>query len=167
MPVYDFDDQMLRGERGEAFLDDFFASRGHYIQKATLGQQRLGIDRVFLKDDKAIQVEYKTDLIAHRSSKIFIETISRDSDGKKGWALTSHADMLVYFVPGTKTIYVVTPEALREHLPDWQEIYPTRSAQNKDYATHGILVPVEIFEQVATQVFYLPPDAYAHLRRNE
>jgi hypothetical protein len=167
MPVYDFDDQLLRGERGEAFLDAFFEARGHYIQKATLGQQRLGIDRVFLKDDKVIQVEYKTDLIAHRSGRMFIETISRDTDGKQGWALTSRADMLVYFVPGTKTVYVVTPEALREYLPVWQEAYPTRSARNVDYATHGVLVPVEVFEQVVTQIFHLPPDAFDHLRRPE
>src|SRR5690349_24780228 len=125
MPVYHFDEQNTRGGKGEAFLDTFFAERGHYIQKATRGQQRLGIDRVFLKDDGIVQVEYKTDLLAHKTGRVFVETISMDSNGKQGWVFTSHADVIVYFIPGLKVIYVVPPERLRESVPRWEQAYPT------------------------------------------
>jgi hypothetical protein len=165
MPVYHFDEQNLRGGKGESFLDSFFAERGHYIQKATRGQQRVGIDRVFLKDGGALQVEYKTDLLAHRTGKAFVETISSDSSGKQGWAYTSRADVIVYFIPGLSVIFVVPPARLREQLERWQQAYPTRSAPNQDYATHGILVPIEEFERQASQVFHLPPDAFDGLTR--
>jgi hypothetical protein len=159
MPIYHFDEQNLRGGKGEAFLDAFFAERGHYIQKATRGQQRLGIDRVFLKDGGLVRVEYKTDLLAQRTGRVFVETISSDASGKPGWVHTSQADVIVYFIPGLNVIYVVPPARLRQELPGWEQAYPTRSASNEDYATHGLLIPVEEFERQASQVFHLPLDA--------
>lgn len=165
MPVYHFDEQNARGGKGETFLDSFFAGRGHYIQKATRGQQRLGIDRVFLKDGGVVQVEYKTDLLAHRTGRVFIETISSDAKGKQGWVYTSRADVIVYFIPGLKVIYVTPPSKLRDALPRWEQAYPTRAAANEDYSTHGILIPVEEMERQASQVFHLPPDAFVGLKR--
>src|SRR5574341_40246 len=155
MPVYDFDDQKLVGRRGESVLDDFFRQRGHTVLSATRGQQRVGIDRVFLRDGKMTLVEYKTDLVAHRTGKVFIETISVDTDGKPGWAYSSQADLLVYFIPHQRVIYVMPLEHLRQQLPRWCDAYPTRPAQNEEYATHGILVPMEEFEKHATQVLFL------------
>ena len=163
MPVYHFDEQNLRGRKGEAFLDAFFRERGHYIQRATRGQQRLGIDRVFLKDNGLVRVEYKTDLLAHQTGKVFIETVSSDADDKQGWVYTSQADVIVYFIPGLRVIYVVPPGKLRDHIDGWQAAYPTRAAPNEEYSTHGILVPIEEFERQASQVFRLPPEAFAHL----
>ena len=55
--VHDFDQQLIRGESGEAFLDGFFKTRGHYIQQATRGQQLIGVDRVFLRGGKLAYVE--------------------------------------------------------------------------------------------------------------
>lgn len=164
MPVYHFDEQNVRGGKGEAFLDTFFAERGHYIQKATRGQQRLGIDRVFLKDGGVVQVEYKTDLLAHRTGRVFIETISMDTNGKQGWVFTSRADVIVYFIPGLRMIVVVPPARLRGEVPRWEQTYPTRAAANEEYSTHGILIPIEEFERQASQVFHLPPDAFEGLR---
>jgi hypothetical protein len=164
MPVYHFDEQNLRGGKGEVFLDTFFIERGHYIQKATRGQQRLGIDRVFLKDGGVVLVEYKTDLLAHRTGRVFIETISMDTSGKQGWVFTSHADLIVYFIPGLKLIIVVPPEKLREQVPRWEQAYPTRTASNEDYSTHGILIPIDELERQASQVFHLPADAFKDLQ---
>jgi len=167
MPVYHFDEQNLRGGKGEAYLDTFFAERGHYIQKATRGQQRLGIDRVFLKDGTVVRVEYKTDLLAHKTGRVFIETVSMDSSGKQGWAFTSRADLIVYFIPGLKRIVVVPPENLRSEIGRWEQIYPTRAASNEEYSTHGILVPIEELERQASQLFHLPPDAFNGLRERQ
>jgi hypothetical protein len=159
MAVYSFDQQYEHGERGEAFLDAFFANRGHVIQPATRGQQRRGIDRVFLWDGKMARVEYKTDFLAHETGKVFVETVSVDTEGKEGWATSSQADLLVYYVPGLRRIVVMPLVELREALPAWSEQYPTRPAQNVDYATHGVLVPIREFERHASQIFEIPaPD---------
>ena len=157
MSVYDFDAQHEQGQKGEAFLDAFFAARGHRIQPATRGQQRQGIDRIFLRGGKMARVEYKTDFLAHETGHVFIETISIDTDDKAGWAYTSQADLLVYYIPGQNVIYVISLERLREHLPRWCETYPTRPAQNQQYATHGVLVPIGEFEQYTTQTLF--PDS--------
>lgn len=154
MPVYDFDEQHTQGEGGEAFLDSFFEARGHQVLPATRGQQRSGIDRVFLWDGKMALVEYKTDFLAHKTGKVFIETVSIDREDKPGWAFSSQADFLVYYAPGLDTIYVIPLETLREYLPEWEEKYPSRAAQNRDYATHGLLVPLETFGACASQEFH-------------
>lgn len=86
--MHEFDAQLSRGTSGESILDAFFRARGHYIQAATRGQQQNGIDRVFLKDGKVAYVEYKTDYRAHETKKIFIETVSVDSENTKGWVFT-------------------------------------------------------------------------------
>jgi len=154
MSVYDFDQQHAQGQRGEDYLDTFFEARGHTIYPATRSQQRQGIDRIFRKNGKRAAVEYKTDFVAHQTGHIFVETISVDADDKAGWAYTSQATMLVYFIPGLKTIYVTPLDRLREQLPGWCNSYPTRPAQNEDYATHGVLVPIAEFERHASQVLH-------------
>jgi hypothetical protein len=151
--LHDFDAQRTRGETGEAILDRFFEARGHLIQPATRGQQLRGIDRVFVKDGKIAYVEYKTDYRAHETGHVFVETISVDTDDTAGWAYTSGADFLVYYIPALNRILVMPLENLRKLLPGWVEAHPTRPAQNKAYATHGVLVPLSEFEGHATQVF--------------
>jgi hypothetical protein len=155
--VHEFHRQLSRGTSGESVLDAFFRARGHYIQAATRGQQQNGIDRVFLKDGKIAYVEYKTDYRAHETKRIFIETVSVDVDNTEGWVYTCAADYLIYYVPALKTIYVMPLEVLREALPEWATSYPTRSAQNQGYATHGVLVPLDVFAAEATQVFTVEP----------
>ncbi len=151
--LHDFDAQRARGESGEGVLDRFFEARGHLIQQATRGQQLNGIDRVFVRDGKVAYVEYKTDYRAHETGHVFVETISVDTDDTAGWAYTSGADFLVYYIPALKKIMVMPLETLRKLLPGWARAYPTRPAQNREYATHGILVPLAEFEAHATQVF--------------
>ena len=157
MSVYDFDQQHARGQRGENFLDVFFEARGHTIYPASRSQQRQGIDRIFRKDGKRAAVEYKTDFVAHQTGHIFVETISVDADDKAGWAYTSQATMLVYFIPGLDVIYVIPIDRLREQLPGWCASYSTRPAQNQGYATHGVLVPIAEFERHASQILHPDP----------
>lgn len=151
--AYNFDEQNLQGAKGEAFLDSFFAGRGHTIQPATRGQQRLGIDRVFLWGGKMALIEYKTDFIAHQTGHVFVETVSVDTDDRAGWAYTSQADLLVYFIPGLRRIFVTPLEKLREQLDGWAAQYPSRPARNEAYSTHGLLVPIAEFARFASQVF--------------
>lgn len=148
--VYDFKAQLAKGDVGERFLDAFFAG-GYDIRPATPQEQRQGIDRVFTnrQTGQVTRIEYKTDYAAARTHNAFVETMSVDTAGKAGWAYTSQADYVLYYVPGDGLIYVVALETLRQQLGRWCKVYPRRRANNHGYATHGIIVPLAEFELCA------------------
>jgi hypothetical protein len=150
---YNFGDQLSHGERGEALLDRFFA-RWFRIEPATHEEQRQGIDRHFhhLTSHNDFTVEYKTDHTAARTGNAFIETVSVDTAGKAGWAFTSQADRLLYYVPGKGIVYVLKMTAVRARLPFWQQAYEIREVPNNGYHTHGLLVPLEELEKVAERL---------------
>lgn len=153
---YDFDRQLAEGEAGEAFLDAFFRGRGHTVRPVSMDGQRRGIDRdITAPDGRQMSVEYKTDRLAARTGNAFVETISVDAEqGKMGWALTSQADYLVYYVP-EHVILILPFASLRWALPGWMRDYPARAAPNDGYRTHGVLVPLDKLAEYAVQTFSL------------
>jgi hypothetical protein len=155
MYVYDFDQQMRQGDEGADFLDAFFAGKGYAIRPATRDEQRQGVDRIFTspRTGSISRVEYKTDRAAARTGNAFIETVSVDAAGKMGWALTSQADILVYYVPPDRRIYVVPFRALHWEMPRWLREYPPRTAQNDGYATHGIIIPLRELARHAIRIY--------------
>jgi len=154
-PTYDFNRQLAEGEQGEAYLDDFLRQRGHSVRDATRDEQRQGIDRVITtRQGKVMRVEYKTDQTATRTGNAFVETVSVDTAGKMGWALTSQADYLIYYVP-ERVIYVLPLKSVHWALPGWMRDYPARTASNRGYDTHGVLVPLEVLAEFAVQTFPL------------
>ena len=152
-PMYDFDEQLAKGEDGEKLLDAFF-SREWIIRTATRQEQRQGIDRHYIhrRDGRRYKIEYKTDYIVHRTGNAFIETVSVDSEGRAGWAHTSSADFLFYFVVEDLLLYIVSMRTLREQLERWARVYPIKAVPNRGYKTHGILVPLCELEEHSTQV---------------
>ena len=158
--TYDFHQQLSQGEDDEAVLDAFF-SRFYAIETATAELQRLGIDRIFTARANGMRksVEYKSDVTAARTGNAFIETISVDTAGKKGWAFTCCAQYLVYYVPPTGVAYVWQVTRIKEQLPAWlaePERYPVREIPNARgtdlYRTHGVLVRLTELEPSATYV---------------
>jgi hypothetical protein len=151
--TYNFDAQKARGDAGESFLDQVFAT-DYEVHPATRQEQRQGIDRIFTHrgTGRRLAIEYKTDYKAARTGNAFVETISVDTAGKAGWAYSSEADYLIYYIPGDELIYVIALEVLRRELPRWVQAYPLRAAQNEGYATHGVLVPLDEFEAHAEAV---------------
>ena len=160
MSLYSFDHQMARGDEGAAFLDDFFREKGYAIRDATRDEQRAGIDRAFTnpRSGKVSLVEYKTDTRAAKSGNAFIETVSVDASGKMGWALTARAEILVYYVPPSRMIYVVQFKALHWELPRWIRDFPPRHAQNSGYATHGIIIPLSELAKNAMRIYQVGDD---------
>lgn len=156
--TYDFHQQMQQGDDGEAFLDTFFGEKGYTIRPATREEQRQGIDREFTspRTGKVSKVEYKTDHTAARTGNAFIETVSVDIAGKMGWALTSQADILIYYIPPDGLIYVVPFMALHWEMPRWLRDFPPRAAPNRGYTTHGIIIPLRELEQHAMRVYRIP-----------
>lgn len=153
MKTYQFNTQLTDGAAGEARLDAYFA-KWFTIRPATAEDQRSGIDRHFTRrrDRQQFTVEYKTDHTAGRTGNAFVETISVDTQNKPGWAITSQAQVLIYYVPTSGAIYIIDTPRLRQALPIWQQRYPQRAIPNQGYHTHGILVPLLEFEKIAGQV---------------
>ena len=151
MTTYDFTKQLERGEQGETRLDGLFAQREYLIRPATRDEQRRGIDRWMTnaRTGKVTAVEYKTDDLASKTGNAFIETVSVDTANKPGWAYSSEAEFLIYYLPQDELIYIVPFERLRRRLPRWEQTYPKRSAQNEGYQTHGLLVPLCELEGIA------------------
>lgn len=140
--------QFKVGKSGEYELDRFFARYGWSISPTTPDQERrlcLG-DRVFIRHEGTFYIEYKYDMWTLRSGNIFLETISVDTSGKKGWLFTCQADYIFYAAPGHKVIMTFRPTVLRENAAYLQRTFKTVSTApqlNVGYKTHGILVPIE------------------------
>lgn len=152
--TYHFPTQLARGETAEAELDAHFGT-WFLITKATREQQRHGIDRIFMnKQDGVVStVEYKTDWRAFETGNAFVETVSVNTAGKRGWAYTSRSTFLFYHLPSPAClVYILTFSRLRRNLPRWERAYPTRDIQNQGYQTRGLLVPLEEFERTAEEV---------------
>ena len=163
--VYQFRTQLKKGVDHEAYLDSLF-SDWFQIFHASESQQRQGIDREFYRDEdgatKRYTVEYKADERAAQTGNAFIETISVQPPPhqawrptKPGWAYTSRADILIYYNPGDRLIYIIQFAKLRRLLPTWESKYRQVSVPNKDYTTHGLLVPLAELERIAEQTINL------------
>lgn len=151
---YDFKTQLAIGQKGEAFLDTFFAP-DYQIAPVTMELQRQGIDRIFTSRHTRVSfsVEYKSDAKARKTHNAFVELTSVDKTDKAGWAHSSKATFLIYYVPGDELIYVVRFTTLRKSLPAWGLKYPLKPALNDGYRTWGLLVPLHEFEQIADHVY--------------
>lgn len=156
MTTYDFNKQLSKGEDGEQRLDEYFSVKFD-IQQVSRDGQRRGIDRVFQcrETGKTETIEYKTDLKARYTHNAFIETVSVDTNKTRGWAFTTKADKVFYYVPGDELVYVLEPATVRELLDNWQKRYPVRAAQNKNYKTFGVCVPLSELEICAIEVISL------------
>ncbi|MBK8035333.1 MAG: hypothetical protein IPK17_38675 [Chloroflexi bacterium] len=152
--TYRFQTQLQQGEQGEATLDAYFAQR-YKITAATMAEQRRGIDRWFFNPTTGnrFSLDYKTDTRATQTGNVFVETKHSD---RPGWAYTSEADWLFYYLPDAWMVYVVGLPFLRaKRLSGWAAQYPTRSAVNNSYTTYGLIVPLADFARCASMTFDL------------
>lgn len=150
--MYAFKEQLTKGEASEKKLDAIF-SKDYIIMPVSMDMQRQGIDRLFTRREggDTLKIEYKTDWTAGRTHNAFVETVSVDIANKPGWAHSSQADYLIYYVPGDELIYIIRFKDLRSILKQWSN-YPTRKIPNKGYNTVGLLVPLREFECIAREV---------------
>lgn len=159
MTAASFQDSLDAGLAGEQFLDEYFKGRGFRILTAPPAMQLQGVDRIFIdSDNQGTTIEYKTDKTAGRTHRAFVETVSVDVEGTPGWAYTSKADVLAYYIPDDGLVYVIRFSELRRRLSIWLKVYREVSIPNKgkpgtqSYKTRGILVPLHEFEQIAETV---------------
>lgn len=147
MTIYDFDTQLLKGKQAENILDAYWKKRGIKIETVSMNFERLGIDRIFEYKNIRYTIEYKTDFLASKTGNAFIETVSV-AGARLGWAYTSLAQGLVYFLPDTHIVYYVNMIEIKRNLMKWESEFPTREVKNKTYTGNGILLPLKKFEEI-------------------
>jgi hypothetical protein len=152
---FDFESQLLKGQQAELELDQYFARFYEIDRHATREEQRKGIDRVFHGSTGSFFVEYKTDFKAHQTGNAFIETLSVDRANISGWAHSCKSDFLAYYIPGLKLIYWLDVPAIKTRILLWQAKYRKAFAQNNNYKTGGVLVPLFELDAIALQVINL------------
>lgn len=171
--AYSFATQKRSGLAHEATLDAFFErwfvvakmdhddpSASDARRAARKGMQLMGVDRLFTSraDGARYTVEYKADTRAGETGNAFIETVSVDARRKAGWAYTSCAQILAYYLPTTGRVYVVNLPALRAKLPDWvRRFSPPRKIPNRGYNTLGLTVPLSELEPLSCSILTVPP----------
>lgn len=144
--------QFANGKQVEAYLDDFFRKAGFVIKQTTSYEERrlcLG-DRRFYKGDKKFFVEYKSGIQTYYTGNVFLETISVDATGRLGWVYTCQADYIFYAALLNRKILVFRPQKLRAEINALKSRFretKTGKGQNKNYNTHGVLVPLDYAEK--------------------
>lgn len=153
-PVYDFSTQLNIGEGYEKTLDTYF-SRFFRISIVPLQIQKLGVDRIFIykgKPKRRFTVEYKADIKAAETHRIFVEIESNSTTGKPGWAYSSVAQQLVYYIPPWNRAAIVSMLTLREAVIEWERKYEKKLCRNSTYHSTGIVVPVQELKAIASRV---------------
>lgn len=155
--MHDFDDKLAEGQHFERVLDRFFSAEYEVVAVNDF-MQRQGKDRIFTPraGGDFFGVEYKADSVAARTNNAFIET--RSTDRVAGWAHTSKAHRLVYYIPPRCIAYVIDLNRLRAALPAWEKKYPRKAAENATYNTIGVTVPMAEVEAIAERKLIVPPD---------
>lgn len=121
--------------------------------------ERAGVDRIWTHRDSGMRwsVEYKHDTLAHKTGNVFVETVSVDTAGKKGWAYTSTAQLLVYYVVEGEYAFIARMHEIRRRLPGWERFYKAKHATTTDragnaYKTWGVLIPLQTFRAASEKV---------------
>jgi hypothetical protein len=145
---YTFKERYAVGDKHEKFLDEFF-SNWYAIRGVSLQAQKWGIDRIFTNrvDKKTWTVEYKSDEISHRTGNIFVEIVSVDTEHKPGWAYSSCAQLLAYYIVGESKVCMALMTNIKIKAEEWKQKYRTVEVKNNGYNTVGILVPLEVFRE--------------------
>jgi len=145
--TYGFGEQLRIGEAYENDLDEFFR-RWYEVMPVSMELQKLGVDRIFIdQTGRRLSIEYKADETAARTHNAFVETVSVDTEGKPGWALSSIAQLLIYFIPPIRKIYVCRMLDLKMDIEELIAKFPTKQIPNNGYHTTGVPVPLWLIEE--------------------
>jgi hypothetical protein len=155
--TYNFQTQHKKGKEAEYFIYALFQDRFNVIPAPSYMQAE-GIDFTFSDrvNGQVHTVELKTDTRAALTGNAFIETVSNSREAIHGWAYTSQADWLLYFLPQKRLIYRIDLKELRMEMAGWERLYPVRSIPNQgrggDYNTVGLLVPLSELTRIAEEL---------------
>ena len=122
--TYDLKAQLSLSRVRDKEIDKHFADKWH-IQTVSRDLERAGIDRIWTHREtgRRWSVEYKHDTLAHKTGRVFVETASVVEAGKKGWAYTSCARVVVYYVVAGEYAFVSRMDEIERKLPWWEATF--------------------------------------------
>jgi hypothetical protein len=146
---YHFAQQLQIGKNAERRLDALF---GKWYAIETVPpeiERKKHFDRLFIRPDGTqISVEYKTDLMCHKTGNLVVEIVSVDTNGTPGWVYSSDAELLVWEVQGLDVVLVAHFADIHRQLEEWKLKYRTVKIPNDGYNTIGILVPIDVYRKL-------------------
>jgi hypothetical protein len=150
--VHDWQRTLNLERKGEFVLDALFGSKFIIVQATKAHQLKQKIDRFLVHntDGRLIyRVDYKTDFRAAETGNLAIEHISvqkEDHIEAMGWIHTTIADLIVYYVPGFDTVYVMKVKPIRERYSEIQQFPLKKTGSSRNgrflYNTYNYCVPI-------------------------
>lgn len=157
--TYDLKDQLALSRLRDSEIDKHFSNTWR-IQSVGRDFERVGIDRIWTHKTSGRRwtVEYKHDTLAHKTRRVFVETLSVKEAGKLGWSYTSCARVVVYYVVEGEYAFVTRMDEIEGKLPWWEATFPKKEATTANkrtgerYTTVGVCVPLMIYRASADKV---------------
>lgn len=150
--TYDLQEQLELSRLRDSEIDKHFAGKWEISRATSRSVERMGVDRLWTHKESGRRwlVEYKHDTQAHRTGNVFIETWSVEGK-KRGWAYTSCARAIVYYVVGGEYAFVTRMDEIERRLTSWELMHPEKPATTADkrtgetYRTLGVCVPLFLY----------------------
>lgn len=132
----------------------------NYINRPTHIHYLSGIDLIVkLKDGRLVNFQIKTDFLADKTNNLPYGIISQaysDRPSKIGWGFDftdeekkDKYEYLVYIIAATGEIIIIRIRELAKWVIDNYKGLKNFSALNTDYATLGVLIPIEVVRKLA------------------
>ena len=165
--MYDFDASLAVGKKAEAHIDKYFSDE-FVVRPVSMEFERRGIDRTWIHKDGrwCWSVEYKTDWRAGKSGNAFMELWS--VEGKtRGWVYTTHAQVIVYYVPDTEVAYLCWGPSIKALVNKWLNTTTYKQVKvpngklvdgeiKGEYNSVGLLVPLNEFAKASYKQERIP-----------
>ncbi len=123
------------------------------LRVATREEERRSIDLVAITGTEIVTIEVKTEFAAATTGNIVFETVSQArirKNGVLGWGFKlEDTDLIAYVIPGPDKVYIFETDAIQEFVLDNYPRLRNFKAENKDYLTLGVLLPLRWVEKVA------------------
>jgi len=144
IPVYNFEEQLKIGKKGEEIMGKYHAPF-YIVTKTLLAQDKQGVDFIFTSysTEYPWKVEVKTDQKSQDTGNLFMETISKDTTNKQGWAETSQCEVFIQYRWYADEVMYFWMKDIKNNIDEWAKKYRVVAAQNTEYKTWGVLLPLK------------------------
>ena len=145
-----FDEKQRQEKIFNRHWDSYF-NRYYFIFEAGLDLDLMGVDRVFVNRKTGIPttIEYKNDIMAGKTGRVFVESKANVEFNTDGWIFTCKAMKLLIAVPTVGQVYICDTARMRAEFPKWLEKFGTRKAFNGRYESEGVCLPLSVLVTVA------------------
>lgn len=152
--MFDFDEQLEVGKKGEKLIKSYYESqqtdegkRKYIVRDAFKEEQLKGADFFIMNQELGTRyVEVKTDTRAEETGNVALEiqVVYGDTDKRIGCALKTFPDFLMYWIYPTNRVLYWNPDRLIPYIMDWviNKEYRIVDAQNKNFFSRSLIVPI-------------------------